>query len=242
MPPDTVAIGKVHNAPAGRVAIVDYGLGNLYSVQQACAQVDLHAEITSSKINILEADAVILPGVGAFQNAMATLHDLDLVGPLRDIAASPKPLIGICLGIQLLMSESYEFGWHQGLGIIEGTVIRFDNPTEDGRVLKVPQIGWNRIHGAAPGEDPQEPQWADSLLQGLHEGEYMYFVHSYIVQPQDPDVILSISRYGDVEFCSSLRCRNVSACQFHPERSGRSGIEVYHNIARIISRSMLGAC
>jgi glutamine amidotransferase len=215
-----------------KVAIVDHGLGNLYSVKHACAQVGLAAAITSSKQEILSADAVILPGVGAFSDAMDTLYQLDLVGVLRDIAASGRPLVGICLGVQLLMTESFEFGRHKGLGIIEGPVVRLQGPMEGTRKLKVPQIGWNRIHKAAPGEAADGDPWANTLLDGLTDGEYMYFVHSFVVQPQDQGVVLSTSRYGHIEFCSSLRYRNVFACQFHPERSGIEGLKIYRNLVR----------
>jgi imidazole glycerol-phosphate synthase subunit HisH len=219
-----------------KIAIVDHGLGNLYSVKHACRHVGLDATITSSKSDILNAAAVILPGVGAFGDAMVTLHRLDLVSVLREIAASSKPLIGVCLGVQLLMSESHEFGRHKGLGIIEGAVVHFDNPKEDEKVLKVPQIGWNRICKPAAKADTDQDPWMDTLLDGTRDGEYMYFVHSYIVQPQDVNVILSKSRYGHIEFCSSVQLRNVFACQFHPERSGVHGIEMYRNLARQLQR------
>jgi glutamine amidotransferase len=211
-------------------AIVDYSLGNLYSVKHACAHVGLHAEITSSREAIANARAVILPGVGAYGDAMATLRRLDLVSVLRDIAASGKPLIGICLGIQLLMTESYEFGRHPGLGIIEGPVVRFDHPLEHERALKVPQIGWNRVCRA------ENARWDGTLLNGVADCEFMYFVHSYIVQPENPGVILSTSRYGHIEFCSSVQRGNVFACQFHPERSGVAGIRMYQNLAAQIKR------
>ena len=208
------------------VAILDYGLGNLFSIEQACAFVGLNSIITKSKKDILDADAVILPGVGAYGDAMLTLHRLDLVNVLRDVAESPKPLVGICLGLQLLMTESYEFGHNKGLGIIEGPVVRFDAPKEKERILKVPQIGWNRIFQPVEGL-----RWRGTLLDRIGEGEYMYFVHSYTVQPQDSNVILSNSRYGHLEFCSSIQHHNLFACQFHPERSGPAGMKLYHNLA-----------
>jgi len=225
---------------SSRVAIVDHGLGNLYSVKHACAQVGLPAVITSSKQEILNADAVILPGVGAFKDAMDTLHQLDLVGVLRDIAASGRPLVGICLGVQLLMTESYEFGRHKGLGIIEGPVVRFNQPMEGSRRLKVPQIGWNRVCKTAPGKQAAKDVWANTLLASLADGEYMYFVHSFVVQPQDASVILSVSRYGHIEFCSSLRYQNIFACQFHPERSGIEGLKIYRNLAQYLQRAEQG--
>ena len=216
-----------------KVAIVDFGLGNLYSVRHACRKVGLDAEITASRQAILNADAVILPGVGAYRDAMKNLRSLDLVGVLRDIAASDKPLLGICLGMQLLMSESSEFGHHEGLDIIKGTVIHFGQPHEEARTLKVPQIGWNRIQKSGPGTD-----WRTSLLAGVPDDAYMYFVHSYIVQPEDQNMVLSTTRYGDVEFCSSLQKGTVFACQFHPERSSQWGIAIYQNLAAYFDRAI----
>lgn len=217
-----------------KVAIVDYMLGNLFSVKQACAHVGLEAIITSDKVVIQNADAVILPGVGAYGDAMAALCRLDLASILCEIADSPKPLFGICLGVQLLMTESFEFGWHKGLDIVDGQVLRFDNPREGERILKVPQIGWNRIHRAGGA------CWDNTLLHGVTEGEHMYFVHSYIVQPEDPGVILSVSRYGNIEFCSSIQRKNVFACQFHPERSGAAGIRLYQNLAAQLKTMISG--
>jgi glutamine amidotransferase len=211
-----------------QVAIVDYGLGNLFSVKHACAHVGLQAKITSSKEEILEADVVILPGIGAFEDAIAALHNLDLVSPLKDIASSEKILVGICLGMQLLMTESYEFGHHQGLGLIEGPVVRFDIPADSSRVLKVPQVGWNCIYYP---DQTNTDSWTNSPLTGLSEGEFMYFVHSFYIKPTNPNVVLSTSRYGDIEFCSSLQCGNIFASQFHPERSGGRGLQIYQNIA-----------
>lgn len=213
------------------VAIVDYGMGNLFSVGQACCHVGLDAIITSSREEILSADAVILPGIGAFGDAMTTLNRLDLVGVLRDVAASGTPLIGICLGLQLLMTESFEFGRHQGLGMIPGQVVRFDNPTEGNRKLKVPQVGWNRVHQVGFAGNGHVSAWANSPLSGIADGEFMYFVHSYIVQPEDPAVTLSTSSYGQIQFCSSARIKNIFACQFHPERSGTEGLKIYRNLA-----------
>jgi imidazole glycerol-phosphate synthase subunit HisH len=222
------------------VAIVDYGLGNLYSVQHACTHVGLRSRITSDPAVVRDAVAVILPGVGAFADAMATLNRLDMAGAIRDFVGSGRLLVGICLGFQLLMSESEEFGRHQGLGIIEGTVARFADPRLRDRRLKVPQIGWNgiwRYQRDAGGTDP----WEGTLLDGLADGESMYFVHSYVVKPSNPSTYLSMSTYGDVEFCSSVRIRNVTACQFHPERSGQRGLLVYRHLADCIHAGGAGA-
>lgn len=219
---------------ATRVAIVDYGLGNLYSVKHACTHVGLHASVTSSKAEILAADGVILPGVGAFGDAMDTLRSLDLVSVLKDYADSGRPLVGICLGMQLLMSESHEFGRHRGLGLIEGEVVRLSEPMEGTRPLKVPHIGWNTIHRVTS-ESRGGDGWATTMLNGLADGESMYFVHSYYVRPADPSVTLSTTRYGGIEFCSSLQSSNVVACQFHPERSAGRGLAIYRNLTQLIS-------
>lgn len=228
---------------AAQVAIVDFGLGNLFSVQQACGHVGLRAGVTSAKEEILGADAVILPGVGAFGDAMGALRRLDLISPLRDIAASGVPMIGICLGMQLLMRESREFGRFEGLGIVDGAALPLGQPYEAFRGLKVPHVGWNRIHpfrqDADPsrGRAPERGRWEGSPLAGLAEGEFMYFVHSFCARPDDSAVVLSVTRYGDVEFCSSLQRGNVVAFQFHPERSGLSGLKLYRNLAALIERS-----
>jgi glutamine amidotransferase len=221
------------------VAIVDYGLGNLYSVRRACLHAGLDAVVTSSRAEVAAAQAIILPGVGAFGDAMATIGRLDLAGPLRDAAAGGKPLLGICLGVQLLMSYSEEFGAHEGLGIIKGGVKRFDGPREGERALKVPEVCWNGIRrpGSPAGADP----WAGTPLEDQKDGEPMYFVHSYCVQPEDPRVILSVTRYGHIEFCSGVRLGDLFAFQFHPERSGREGLKVYHAWANLLRRRCHGA-
>ena len=221
------------------VAIVDYGLGNLYSVKQACAHVGAQASITSAKNEILEADAIILPGVGAFGDAMDTLRALDLVTVIRGVVDSGRPVLGVCLGMQLLMTESHEFGRREGLGIIDGPVVRFDHPRDGERQLKVPQIGWNAIARPTTDQRLTDP-WRGTLLDGIADGEPMYFVHSYTVQPSDPQVILATSTYGGIRFCSSLQRRNVVACQFHPERSGTQGLRIYRNFANGIARTRDG--
>jgi glutamine amidotransferase len=215
-------------------------LGNLFSVKQACEYAGLRAIITSSRQEIMAADGVILPGVGAFGDAMETLAKLDLVSVLRDLAASPKPLVGICLGMQLLMTESHEFGRRRGLGIIEGEVVRLEVAADGPRTLKVPQVGWNRIYAVGLGDQrdgpgPNDTLWKSPLLEGLADGEYQYFVHSFYPRPVDPSVAVSTTRYGPTEFCSSLRLGNVFACQFHPERSGPMGLHIYRNLAELIT-------
>lgn len=217
---------------APKVAIVDYALGNLFSIKHACERVGLDSIITSDKEEILDADGVLLPGMGAYGDAMQTLHKLDLVTILRDIAASGRPLIGVCLGIQLLLSESEEFGHHKGLGIIDGSVVLLDHPHEGERILKVPQIGWNQLNAAR--------SWEGTMLQSVPNNEYMYFVHSFVPRPENPGVILSKTNYGGIEFCSSIEYKNIFACLFHPERSGVIGLKIYENIAKQVHKTYEG--
>ena len=209
------------------VAIIDYGLGNLFSVKSACEAVGLRAVFASTPKEIEGADAVILPGMGAFGNAMHTLQRLDLVHPLKDVAASGRPLIGICLGLQLFMSESEEFSRTKGLGLIPGPVVRFSGLTGADGPPKVPLVGWNAIRPRS-GAD-----WTGSLLEDVPPETLMYFVHSFHAVPDDPTDVLARSTYGGVEFCAALRRGNVMAFQFHPERSGPVGLRVYRKIAAL---------
>jgi len=224
-----------------QAAIVDHGLGNLFSVKQACEFSGMSAVITSSPEELFAADVVILPGVGAFGDAMSALRKLDLVAPLRDIGSSEKWLVGICLGLQLLMTESNEFGTHKGLGVIEGAVVPLENQADtdsvDGfpRKLKVPQVGWNQIWYP---ENSDLNKWSNTPLMGTQNGEYMYFVHSYYVVPDHDELVISTTRYGQIEFCSSLQYNTTFACQFHPERSGIHGLKIYENIVKMVKANL----
>lgn len=205
-----------------KVAIIDYQLGNMFSVKQACEFLGYEAIITSSKDELRKADYAILPGVGAFGDAMDNLEKLDLVSPVHDFIASGKPFMGVCLGLQLLFSESEEFGNNKGLSIVNGTVKRFPFSGTDGQVLKVPQIEWNEIY------EKKEGSWQKSPLSTCRDGDHMYFVHSFFVEPADESLVLSETVYGGLRYCSSILMNNVFACQFHPEKSGRYGVEIYN--------------
>lgn len=206
-----------------KIAIVDYEMGNLFSIQRACAWAGHEAVVTNRAEEILDAEGVVLPGVGAFGDAMAALRRRDLVSVLKDFAASGKPLMGVCLGMQLLMRESEEFGCHHGLAILEGRSVRLSPSKENGRTMKVPHVGWTRIFPAAAGG------WKGTPLRGVAEGDYMYFVHSYYVAPDSPSVRLANSAFGESTFCAALRHKNIFACQFHPERSSAPGLTIYKN-------------
>lgn len=214
------------------ISIVDYGLGNLFSIQQACQQVGLRSIISDDPAELGRADAVLLPGVGAFGDAMTALEERSLVRPLQDIAASGKTLIGICLGLQLLMTGSREFGDHPGLGVIKGTVERLPDGLRGatGNRLKVPHVGWR------PVEAPNPNGWRDPFLVGIDPQSFMYFVHSYTVQPSDPGVVSCQTRYGDHVFCSAVHQDNIVAYQFHPERSAFQGMRIFRNIADHLSK------
>jgi glutamine amidotransferase len=198
--------------------------------------------ITSNRNDVLEADAVFLPGVGAFGDAMQSLARLDLISPINEAYASGRFVVGICLGMQLLMSVSYEFGKHPGLGIVRGSVVRFETSLPSEGRIKVPHIGWEPLYKPVglttrgDGQPASEDRWEGSTLAGIREGEYMYFIHSYYVVPDDDTAVLSVSRYGGTEFCSSICVKNALGFQFHPERSGSQGVKIYQNLASIINQ------
>ena len=209
-----------------KVAIVDYSIGNLYSVKKACEKVGLDATITSDRSFIEKSDALILPGVGAFGSAMNNLSEDDLIDCIKVYAKTGKCVMGVCLGMQLLMETSSEFGTQQGLGLIKGNCQRFQ---QVGRI-KIPQITWNTIY-APDGETAFDP---NSPLKGLTSESYMYFVHSYYVIPTDPKDILSLTEYSDFEYCSSVKKDNIIGFQFHPEKSGDYGLLIYNNFKNMI--------
>lgn len=214
------------------VAIIDFGMGNLFSVKRACEHWGMNAVITSSHQDILSADAAVLPGVGAFGDAMEAIRRLNLVVVLEEVVASSKPLVGVCLGMQLLMTESFEFGRHAGLGFVPGAVVRLEKPQGPSGVVKVPQVCWNQIYRSR-GEGES---WPTPLMKGLPNGVYMYFNHSYYVKPDDPAVSAGITSYRGTEFCSVLTSRNIFAFQCHPERSGPMGLLVYRNLASLLAK------
>lgn len=207
-----------------QVAIIDYEMGNMFSVDHACKHVGLNSIITEDRNVIMNADAAILPGVGAFGNCMENLNKLDLISPIKDFVASGKPFLGICLGLQLLFTESEEFGHSKGLNLVEGNVVKFPATDSNGKLLKVPQIGWNHIY-----EPKKENPWSNSILKDTSSKEFMYFVHSYYVKPSDEKNILTLTNYEGIEYCSGIKKNNITAFQFHPEKSGTEGIKIYRN-------------
>jgi imidazole glycerol-phosphate synthase subunit HisH len=201
-----------------KIAIIDYGMCNLFSVCHACLNVGLSPYITKDPGQIDAADGVILPGVGAFGDAMLNLQKLDLVVHVQKAFAN-KPFLGICLGLQLLFESSSEFGAHKGLDLIKGAVDKFP-VQKNGEPIRIPQIGWNKI---------EIKQSGHCIFRGIPSQSFVYFIHSYFVKPNDDKVILTTSDYGGIDYCSGVCSDNAIGLQFHPEKSGKLGLQIYEN-------------
>jgi glutamine amidotransferase len=200
------------------IRVVDYGMGNLRSVEKALQKLGFAAEVTSCPDRILKADGLILPGVGAFPDAMERLEGLGLLGPLRRFADSGRPFLGVCLGLHLLFSRSEEFKEVRGLNLIPGRVRKLS------AALKIPHMGWNQVSFSS----------RDRIFEGLSSGVYMYFVHSYIAEPDDPGVVAARTEYGE-SFPSVVRLGNIVATQFHPEKSQADGLRLLRNFGEWVS-------
>lgn len=197
------------------IAIIDYGMGNLHSVNKAVQRLGWETNITSDEREIAAASGAILPGVGAFGDAMAHLGDAGLIDPIRNYAASGKPLLGICLGMQLLFTASEEHGRHEGLNLLSGKVVRFQGD------FKIPHMGWNRL----------QFQQASPLFQQVDEG-HVYFVHSYHVVPDDPADLLAVTDY-DQPVAAVVGRGQIYGMQFHPEKSSTVGMQLLNNFLRL---------
>jgi len=205
------------------IAIIDYGMGNLRSVQKGFEKIGAEAIVTADPQVVLQADRVVLPGVGAFRDCMRNLEQAGFVEPILSVIAEGRPFLGICVGMQLLFTDSVEFGLYQGLNVIPGHVLRFpDNMRVADEALKVPQMGWNQLCFK------RRPP----TFEGIAEGSNVYFVHSYYVMPDNDDVIATTTDYG-FEFCSSVWKDNIVATQFHPEKSQDVGLRILKNFAEM---------
>ena len=205
------------------IAVVDYGMGNFRSVQKALEKVGCAATVTSNPQRIADAHSVVLPGVGAFKDCIHNLEKLNLIEPILQSIRSGKPFLGICLGLQVLFTESDEFGKTPGLNLIMGTVVHFSqkDSSPDSR-LKIPHMGWNTLSF----------QKHLAVFNGVADGAFFYFVHSYYVKPEDKDVIATTTSYG-ADFTSSIQKDNIFACQFHPEKSQQAGLQVLKNFGKL---------
>ncbi len=200
------------------IVIVDYGMGNLRSVQKGFEKVGAAAVVSSDPAEVAAAEKLVLPGVGAFPDAMAELRRRNLVDPVRTVLAADRPFLGICLGLQLLFDAGLEGGRHDGLGVLAGEVVRFDLP----RSFKVPHMGWNRLELRRPSR----------LTAGLSAEPFMYFVHSYHAVPRDREIVVAEAEYHR-PFTAMVERGNVFACQFHPEKSQRDGLQILRNFAAL---------
>jgi len=205
------------------IGIIDYGMGNLHSVKKGFEKVGALARIVREPDELRQVAKIVLPGVGAFADAMQTLRRQGFVEPIQQAAESGKWFLGICLGLQLLFDVSYEDGEYEGLGIIPGKVVRFNfTGREDEEQLKIPHMGWNSLWYQNP----------SPLYRDIPDGTYVYFVHSYYVVPTDTGVIATTTNHG-YDFASSIVRNNIMATQFHPEKSQRLGLQMLQNFARL---------
>jgi glutamine amidotransferase len=203
------------------VVVIDYGLGNLLSVQRGLEHCGATVVVTADSRQILAARRVVLPGVGAFGNAMQALEQLGLVATIQELASRETPLLGICLGMQLLLEQSEEFGVTAGLGLIPGRVVPVPSHASSGHVQKVPHIGWSALH------PPQDSHgWETTLLQDIRAGEATYFVHSFMAVPTDPAHRIAECRYGGQVITAAIGRNQITGCQFHPEKSGEVGLKI----------------
>jgi len=206
------------------IAIIDYGMGNLRSVEKGFLKVGADVKVTNKPEDVLNADGVVLPGVGAFRDCMGELTNLNLISAVGDSIQQGKPYLGICLGLQVLFSESDEFGKCNGLDILKGKVIRFDLENKE---LKIPQMGWNQLN----------IKKNNPLFEGIPDKSFFYFVHSYYVAPDDSSVVATTTDY-EIEFTSSVWKDNIYAVQFHPEKSQALGLQVLRNFGNIVKKGL----
>lgn len=218
---------NLYNMSNSKITIIDYGVGNLHSLKRAFEHFEILPRISEDAEVISGSDAVILPGVGSFEAGMRGLKVRGLVETVKNFANSGKPVLGICLGAQLMLSEGHEFGVFEGLNLMPGKVIRFSGFQEP---EKIPQVGWNGVYA------PQGVSWTGSPFEGLDQKESdVYFVHSYILSPEKRENIFGLTKYGGLEFCSIIKKGNIYGCQFHPEKSSKGGLEIIKNFVKLAS-------
>lgn len=210
-----------------KVTVIDYGVGNLLSVQKALMHCGAEVLFADNEEKILAADLLFLPGVGAFANAMDELNQRNMVGAIKAYCATQKPFLGVCLGMQLMLDQTEEFGVHNGLGLIAGKVEAVPNKTVSGAKQKVPHIGWNEMYR------PASSNANSKMLSSLEEKSSVYFVHSYRARPDDTKHVLSVCDYGGHEVAAIIGKDNMYGCQFHPEKSGDIGLSILSSFIRL---------
>lgn len=204
-----------------KIVIIDYSLGNIFSVQQAFSWCGAETAVSHDPDQIKGADAIVLPGVGAFAEAMNYLREHKLDAAIKESVEKGKPFLGICLGMQLLFDHSEEFQMTEGLGLIKGEIRKFRS--SDNTKLHVPQVGWNTIN------PPKNKNWDNTVIKNMAPDSYVYFVHSYYSVPENKNEILTETTYGGITYCSAVHSKNIIATQFHPEKSGEAGLSIYKN-------------
>lgn len=212
-----------------QISIVDYGLGNIFSVSRAFEHFGCQVNLVSHPDEIDDAKALVLPGVGAFANGMEGLQKRNLMDAIQDFAYQGKPLLGICLGMQLLFTRSLEFGEHYGLNLIPGDIMPINAIDGDGRALKVPHIGWSSLV-----KPSQNTAWENTILQNIHVTDSVYFVHSFSAVPANDENRLADCRYGDFNISAVVAHQNIYGCQFHPEKSGLVGLQIIKGFLTVV--------
>ncbi|HAT1856302.1 imidazole glycerol phosphate synthase subunit HisH [Legionella pneumophila] len=210
------------------VSIVDYGVGNLLSVARAFQYFDASVNLVSTPEEIMSADRLVLPGVGAFEDGMKGLTTLNFIEPIKQFARSGKPFLGICLGMQMMLSKSTEFGQHEGLGLIAGEVVSVPSHGVDGQLHKIPHIGWNELVATSEGED-----WCHTILKNIPLNSSVYFVHSFMAMPSNPKKRLADTLYDGQAISAVIKDENMYGCQFHPEKSGEVGLSIIQQFLQI---------
>ncbi|MFZ5354300.1 MAG: imidazole glycerol phosphate synthase subunit HisH [Bacillota bacterium] len=216
-----------------KVTIIDYGLGNILSVKRAFEYSGAEVSITDIPSDIINADMLVLPGVGAFRDGMAGLAHKDLIEPIKKYCKLNKPFLGICLGMQMMLDESEEFGRHEGLGVIKGKVVRITDMNCEGEKQKVPYVGWSELL-AAEGSDISI--WDHTIMKQVKKGDSVYFVHSYHALPYDKSHVFAVYKYGGVPITAVIKKGNLYGCQFHPEKSGEVGLSIIREFIKLDAR------
>ncbi len=205
-----------------RVAIVDYGIGNVFSVARALEHCGAEAYLTADPVKIEKADYLILPGVGAFADAMKGLREKNLLDAVKSFCLRDRPFMGICLGMQMMLDSTEEFGHHEGIGLIPGRVEAIPDHDASGKRHKLPHIGWNRLLF-------NEGNYDDRLLSGVESGSFVYFVHSFSASPQEQERRVADTEYNGCRISAIIKSGNLYGCQFHPEKSGKVGLKLITN-------------
>lgn len=213
---------------SSKITVIDYGVGNLLSVCRALEHCGVSVEVVSSGAKILDASHLVLPGVGAFADGMKSLQNLSLIEPIREYAGLNRPMLGICLGMQMLLDSSEEFGFSKGLGLIPGHVKMIPHVSPDGIKHKIPHIGWNKL--LLP---EQRTSWNTTILEGIEIKTYAYFVHSFTAWPDNPQHRLADSYYNGCLLSAAINLGSIYGCQFHPEKSGGIGLKILSDFIRL---------